>query len=41
MGELIDLSGMMSGGGAKPRGGGMNLKLTANVAMPDILWKYA
>jgi len=40
MGELINLCDMMSGGGAKPRGGGMGSKPVANAVPPDILWKY-
>jgi len=39
-GELIDLCGTMSGGGAKPRGGGMGSKPAADAVPPDILWKY-
>ncbi|KAI9453551.1 RecF/RecN/SMC N terminal domain-containing protein [Lactarius psammicola] len=39
-GELIDSSGTMSGGGAKPRGGGMSSKLAADAVSPDVLRKY-
>ncbi|KAN0127918.1 RecF/RecN/SMC N terminal domain containing protein [Lactarius tabidus] len=39
-GELIDSSGTMSGGGSKPRGGGMSSKLAADAVAPDILRKY-
>jgi len=39
-GELIDLCGTMSGGGAKPRGGRMGSKPAANAVPPDVLWKY-
>ena len=39
-GELIDSSGTMSGGGAKPRGGGMSSKLAADAVAPDVLRKY-
>ncbi|KAI9444561.1 RecF/RecN/SMC [Lactarius indigo] len=39
-GELIDSSGTMSGGGAKPRGGGMSSKLAADAVPPDVLRKY-
>ncbi|KAH9058282.1 RecF/RecN/SMC N terminal domain-containing protein [Lactarius vividus] len=40
VGELIDSSGTMSGGGAKPRGGGMSSKLAADAVPPDVLRKY-
>jgi structural maintenance of chromosome 4 len=36
-GELIDSSGTMSGGGAKPRGGGMSSKLAADAVQPEVL----
>ncbi|KAI0275213.1 RecF/RecN/SMC N terminal domain-containing protein [Gloeopeniophorella convolvens] len=39
-GELIDSSGTMSGGGSKPRGGGMSSKLAADAVSPDILRRY-
>ncbi|KAF8274355.1 RecF/RecN/SMC [Lactarius quietus] len=39
-GELIDSSGTMSGGGSKPRGGGMSSKLAADAVAPDVLRKY-
>ncbi|KAH9012931.1 SMCs flexible hinge [Lactarius pseudohatsudake] len=39
-GELIDSSGTMSGGGPKPRGGGMGSKLAADAVPPDVLQKY-
>ncbi|KAH9070762.1 RecF/RecN/SMC N terminal domain-containing protein [Lactarius deliciosus] len=39
-GELIDSSGTMSGGGGKPRGGGMSSKLAADAVPPDVLRKY-
>jgi structural maintenance of chromosome 4 len=39
-GELIDSSGTMSGGGSKPRGGGMSSKLAADAVPPDVLRKY-
>ncbi|KAH9041388.1 RecF/RecN/SMC N terminal domain-containing protein [Lactarius pseudohatsudake] len=39
-GELIDSSGTMSGGGGKPRGGGMSSKLAADAVLPDVLRKY-
>ncbi|KAH9026705.1 hypothetical protein EDB83DRAFT_2656020 [Lactarius deliciosus] len=39
-GELIDSSGTMSGGGPKPRGGGMGSKLAANAVPPDVLQEY-
>ncbi|KAH9163388.1 hypothetical protein EDB89DRAFT_2078857 [Lactarius sanguifluus] len=40
VGELIDSSGMMSGGMAKPRGGGMGSELTADAVPPSVLQKY-
>ncbi|KAI9437783.1 hypothetical protein BJY52DRAFT_1382341 [Lactarius psammicola] len=39
-GELIDSSGTMSGGGAKPSGGGLSSKLAADAVSPDVLRKY-
>lgn len=39
-GELIDSSGTMSGGGAKPKGGGMNSKLAADAVQPEVLRRY-
>lgn len=39
-GELIDSSGTMSGGGAKPRGGGMSSKLAADAVQPEVLRRY-
>ncbi|KAH9172461.1 SMCs flexible hinge [Lactarius sanguifluus] len=39
-GELINSSGTMSGGGPKPRGGGMGSKLAADAVPPDVLRKY-
>jgi len=39
-GELIDSSGTMTGGGPKPRGGGMGSKLAADAVPPDLLRKY-
>ncbi|KAH9032973.1 SMCs flexible hinge [Lactarius pseudohatsudake] len=39
-GELIDSSGTMSGGGPKPRGGGMGSILAADAVPPDVLRKY-
>ncbi|KAI9511860.1 RecF/RecN/SMC N terminal domain-containing protein [Russula earlei] len=39
-GELIDSSGTMSGGGAKPKGGGMSSKLAADAVQPEVLRKY-
>lgn len=39
-GELIDSSGTMSGGGAKPRGGGMSSKLASDTVQPEVLRKY-
>ncbi|KAH9166583.1 SMCs flexible hinge, partial [Lactarius sanguifluus] len=39
-GELIDSSGTISGGGPKPRGGGMGSKLAANAIPPDVLRQY-
>jgi structural maintenance of chromosome 4 len=39
-GELIDSSGTMSGGGSKPRGGGMSSKLAADAVLPDVLRRY-
>jgi structural maintenance of chromosome 4 len=39
-GELIDSSGTMSGGGAKPRGGGMSSKLASDAVQPEVLRKY-
>ncbi|KAH9048009.1 hypothetical protein EDB83DRAFT_2227158 [Lactarius deliciosus] len=39
-GELIDSSGTMSGGGPKPRGGGMGSKLAADAVPPDVLQEY-
>ncbi|KAI0253228.1 RecF/RecN/SMC N terminal domain-containing protein [Lactifluus subvellereus] len=39
-GELIDSSGTMSGGGSKPRGGGMSSKLAADAVSPDVLRRY-
>ncbi|KAH9980780.1 RecF/RecN/SMC protein [Russula compacta] len=39
-GELIDSSGTMSGGGAKPKGGGMSSKLAADAVQPEMLRKY-
>jgi structural maintenance of chromosome 4 len=39
-GDLIDLSGTVSGGGAKPRGGGMSSKLAPDAVQPDVLRKY-
>ena len=40
VGELIDSSGTMSGGGAKPRGGGMSSKLASDAVQPEVLRKY-
>jgi len=39
-GELIDSSGTMSGGGSKPRGGGMSSKLASDAVQPEVLRKY-
>ncbi|KAH9973203.1 RecF/RecN/SMC N terminal domain-containing protein [Lactifluus volemus] len=39
-GDLIDSSGTMSGGGSKPRGGGMSSKLAADAVQPDVLRRY-
>ncbi|KAH8993877.1 SMCs flexible hinge [Lactarius hatsudake] len=39
-GELINSSGTISGGGPKPRGGGMGLKLAANAIPPDVLRQF-
>jgi structural maintenance of chromosome 4 len=39
-GELIDSSGTMSGGGGKPRGGGMSSKLAADAVQPEVLRRY-
>ncbi|KAF8492752.1 RecF/RecN/SMC [Russula emetica] len=39
-GELIDSSGTMSGGGTKPRGGGMSSKLASDAVQPEVLRKY-
>jgi structural maintenance of chromosome 4 len=39
-GELIDASGTMSGGGGKPRGGGMSSKLASDAVQPEVLRKY-
>ncbi|KAH9032484.1 SMCs flexible hinge [Lactarius pseudohatsudake] len=39
-GELIDSSGTISGGGPKPRGGGMGSKLVADAIPPDVLRQY-
>ena len=40
MGELIHLSGTMSGGGAKRRGGGMSSKFVSDAVQPEVLRKY-
>ncbi|KAH9048629.1 SMCs flexible hinge, partial [Lactarius deliciosus] len=39
-GELVDSSGTMSGGTAKPRGGGMGSELEADTVPPGVLQKY-
>jgi len=40
VGELVDPSGTMSGGGAKPRGSGMGSKLAPDAVPPDVLQEY-
>src|SRR6266702_6891745 len=40
VGELIDSSGTMSRGGAKPRGSGMGSELAADAVPPNVLRKY-
>ncbi|KAH9011787.1 SMCs flexible hinge [Lactarius pseudohatsudake] len=40
VGELVDSSGTMSRGMAKPRGGGMGSELAADVVPPGVLQKY-